>query len=81
MKLKELEIVGGSVYLNIVNDADTQTMTMDAEKAVAKYGELEVIEHTPYVPDGQETSEQENDAEKKSKKERKPGTDVVILKG
>ncbi len=81
MKLKELEIVGGSVYLNIVKVETTETMTLTAEKAVEQYGEYEVIEHTPYVPDGQETSEQENDAEKKSRKERKPGTDVVILKG
>lgn len=81
MKFKELEIVGGSVYLNIVTEEETQTMTMDAEEAVAEYGELEVFEHTPYVPDGQETSEQESSTRKKSEKQRKPGTDVVILKG
>lgn len=78
MKLKELEIVGGSVYLNIVGESETVTMTLKAEKAVEKYGEYEVMEHIPYSPEGENASEE---SAKKEKKSQKAGTDVVILKG
>lgn len=80
MKLKELEFVGGTLYLNIVSAEVTKTEMLPVEKAVRKYGELEVIEHIAYVPDGkvEETSAQE--PEKGGKKASKPGTDIVILK-
>jgi hypothetical protein len=57
MKLKDLQITGGTVYLNIVFANETKTDTMKAADAVEKYGTLEVIEHTPYEPDGTEAAE------------------------
>lgn len=82
MKLKELEIVGGTVYVNIVDKNETVTETMAAGDAVKKYGELEVKEHTPYTPDAEVTGEAVSEAGQKGKKKSpKPGTDIVILKG
>lgn len=82
MKLKDLQITGGTVYLNIVFANETKTDTMKAEDAVEKYGALEVIEHTPYEFDGTEAAE---DTPKRGKRgtaqTQKPGTDIVILKG
>lgn len=84
MKLKELQITGGTVYLNIVHESETDTATMSATAAVKKYGELEVVSHTPYTPadggsDGQTTAGTVD--MRKGKPTVKPGTDIVILKG
>ena len=83
MKLKELNIIGGSVYLNIVHKNETETLTMPAKAAVAKYGELEVTEHFPYEPTQQPADEDVADT-KPNGKDRKTiadGMDIVILKG
>lgn len=89
MKLKDLTLVGGTVYLNIVRAAETETMTLSAAAAVKRYGDMEVLEHRPYedstdseatvaVPDGSPSGKKG----KRSKNETlKPGTDVVVLQG
>lgn len=82
MKLKDLKIQGGTVYVNIVTATETKTETLKAEQAVAQYGDLEVTEHTPYVPDGTEAAEPATKRGKKSTAQTvKPGTDIVILQG
>lgn len=83
MKLKELTILGGSVYLNIVHADNTETLTMPAKVAVKKYGELEVVEHIPYVPSEQPDDKNAADTNPKGKDKKAvaSGTDVVILKG
>lgn len=82
MKLKDLQITGGTVYLNIVFANETKTETMKAADAVEKYGTMEVIEHTPYEPDGTETAENSPKRGRKGTAQtQKPGTDIVILKG
>lgn len=80
MKLKELTLVGGTVYLNIVRTDETETKTIAADKAVERYGDLEVIEHLPYNPENA-LKESGDDKPKKDGKPTKEGTDTVILQG
>ena len=84
MKLKELKIVGGSVYVNVVRSDVTETETLSSSDAVKKFGEYDVIEHIPYKSEGQATVVSDEPGEKASKKSDKrsaEGTDIVILRG
>lgn len=75
MRVKDLAIVGGKVYLNIVSDTTTKTTIMPARRAVAKYGQKEVIEHIPY--DGKDRTAAGITLEKGVDK---PGTDFIKIK-
>jgi len=75
MRVKDLAIVGGKVYLNIVSDTTTKTTIMPARRAVAKYGQKEVIEHIP--DDGKARTAAGITLEKGVDK---PGTDFIKIK-
>ena len=55
MKLKELEITTGQVYLNVKRGNLVDTMMLAKEEAVERYGELEVLHESH--PEGQDVTD------------------------
>lgn len=89
MTLSDLTLMGGVVYLNIVGDNETQTLTMSAGEAKALYGDLTVLDHQPYQLTGSTPVGAEHPTftpfigSRRGKQSQPPafsGTDIVILR-